>query len=519
MTEAEEIRDLINSEDLDHIKREKLKEEILPTVALHGQPKKTKGNGSIFLPSSVENLKKNLGESNYSLFKQLFTPYLKKSKVNVSYRTGNNTYNHRCSPSAETNLEFSKPLRNVALDLLEKKEDLDEAKENLKDFRKVKDLFKLLKAKYYLEKAKREGYFAENKDEFNEEVSTVLGFLDDNTVNKISKKVGSKGWLKLLPDELYSKAYYHSFNSQSCSRVKRFLVKRDAAEKMYNMISNLEPEEKIRNSFINFQNEFQPLLYRLSFLKLIKKKNEKNESVYISKIKDVYKETIKDLEEEGIVLAVDDRVIVEPNLEPGLNDRIKKLERKEEKAIEEWLETDFGEIRAKEDFSSSEKTKIEKEKPFTNRRKLRDRLRSCKGEIKWLDKHFPKKGLEFLSRLVDDLKNSCSEIKILTGAGYKNDHVDHKMRKDFKKLKEEMNNEDIEISFRVLEKSKLTDLHDRWIISKNHKWNVPPLNSILANQEAEIIETDSEISFEERWEEGDDILKDWNEIQKYINQS
>jgi len=93
------------------------------------------------------------------------------------------------------------------------------------------------------------------------------------------------------------------------------------------------------------------------------------------------------------------------------------------------------------------------------------------------------------------------------------------MRDDFERFKQEMENRDIEANLKVIgDEEKLRSMHDRWILSTEGAcWNVPPINSVYANQEAEILKTEEDLDFESWWSDAEDIMEDWNKIRKYIS--
>lgn len=151
---------------------------------------------------------------------------------------------------------------------------------------------------------------------------------------------------------------------------------------------------------------------------------------------------------------------------------------------------------------------IAPEKPFTNVMHLRKILAKCDGYIWWLDRHFEAKGFEPLIEAVD--ANKVKNVKILTG----NSHANDKMRKDFKRFHGEMNGRGINVECRViLDKDISQDIHDRWIISNNAIFNVPPINTIFKGQYAEINITDKQPPFDEWWGTATELLSGWNLIQ------
>lgn len=151
---------------------------------------------------------------------------------------------------------------------------------------------------------------------------------------------------------------------------------------------------------------------------------------------------------------------------------------------------------------------ISPEKPFTNVMHLRKILSDCEGYIWWLDRHFAAKGFEPLIESID--ANKVQEIRILSG----NSHVDENMKKDFKRFKEEMKRRGINTECRIiLDKTIFHDIHDRWIISNNVTYNVPPINSIYKGQFSEINITDKQPPFEKWWISATELFSGWNKIQ------
>jgi hypothetical protein len=173
----------------------------------------------------------------------------------------------------------------------------------------------------------------------------------------------------------------------------------------------------------------------------------------------------------------------------------------------QFKETEKVEERDRESYRITHRT------PYSNLVRFRKALRSCKGDLFWIDPHFTKKGLEPLAEEVTG--DDFDSLRILCGPA----HVATHMRDDFKRFQEEMENRDIEADLRVItSEEKLRNLHDRWILSsEGASWNVPPINSLYGNQEAEIHKTEDDIDFDDWWDSAKDIMQDWNSIQPHIN--
>lgn len=171
----------------------------------------------------------------------------------------------------------------------------------------------------------------------------------------------------------------------------------------------------------------------------------------------------------------------------------------------QFNEVDQVEERDQDSYRVSHRT------PYSNIKRLRRAIRACEGDLLWVAKHFSKKGLEPLSDEVTG--DRFTSVRILCGP----DNVTHKMRSDFERFEDEMRNRGVDAELRVMTNSGHLDLlHDRWILSDKSSWNVPPVNSLYRNQEAELHKVTEDITFDEWWDDAADIISDWNEIQRYI---
>lgn len=124
--------------------------------------------------------------------------------------------------------------------------------------------------------------------------------------------------------------------------------------------------------------------------------------------------------------------------------------------------------------------------PFSNIYNMRKALRVCQGSIYWVDKHFRKEGFEII---VDGLAyDGVKTITIISGM----DNVKQNAISDFSMLKEELHNRDIELNWRIINDSSFK-WHDRWLVSDNCCYNIPPVLSILKGQRADIIKLDDKL--------------------------
>lgn len=209
-----------------------------------------------------------------------------------------------------------------------------------------------------------------------------------------------------------------------------------------------------------------------------------------------------------------------PNLEKALRTHL--IPDLEESGIEENDYTRFLNYRAKrilnaieaatgEESIASEAQSLSPETPFTNEMYIRDLIRNCDSYLYWFDKYFTRRGLEFLIQEVDP--GDIDEIKILTGTA----QTDHELRSDFENFKQELEKQGVGVEMRVLSSQTMYKIHDRWLIAENQAYNIPSINTIGSNQYTEVSEAATRPPFSDWWDEADDILEDWNDVQKAIS--
>lgn len=161
-----------------------------------------------------------------------------------------------------------------------------------------------------------------------------------------------------------------------------------------------------------------------------------------------------------------------------------------------------------EEIKKQKKMFLSPEARYTNIKHLWSALRRCSGYIHWVDKHFSAKGLESLSEEADATK--IKEVKILSGPS---NNINEKLKRDFIRLKEELQSRGINMEFRVIcDDALLRKIHGRWIISKGICFNIPPINSIYQGQYDEIKETENIPPFEKWWKQGVNMLKNFGNI-------
>ncbi|MGH7812964.1 MAG: DEAD/DEAH box helicase [Candidatus Binataceae bacterium] len=132
---------------------------------------------------------------------------------------------------------------------------------------------------------------------------------------------------------------------------------------------------------------------------------------------------------------------------------------------------------------------IRPDKPFSNLVLLRNTLRDSEEFINWADLHFSARGLEELIDILDPAR--VRSVKILSGPANANERA----KKDFQRFCDELVPKGILAEWRILPGFA----HDRWIISKNACYNVPPINSLLKGDFAELLETPNRPPFDDWW--------------------
>lgn len=130
--------------------------------------------------------------------------------------------------------------------------------------------------------------------------------------------------------------------------------------------------------------------------------------------------------------------------------------------------------------------------PFSNVARLRKVLRSQSGVVTWADQHF---GARAFEELVDELDPSkVTELRIISGG--RDDVLTAKSYRDYERFKQEMDTKGIAVEWRV---DPTREWHDRWLVDGSKVYNVPPVNSLFANQYSEILASDERPPVEDWW--------------------
>jgi hypothetical protein len=130
--------------------------------------------------------------------------------------------------------------------------------------------------------------------------------------------------------------------------------------------------------------------------------------------------------------------------------------------------------------------------PFSNVARLRKVLRIQSGVVTWADQHF---GARAFEELVDELHpTKVTELRIISGGA--ESVVSAKSYRDYVRFQEEMATKGIAVEWRV---DPNREWHDRWLVDATKVFNVPPVNSLFANQYSEILATDERPPVDEWW--------------------
>jgi hypothetical protein len=160
-------------------------------------------------------------------------------------------------------------------------------------------------------------------------------------------------------------------------------------------------------------------------------------------------------------------------------------------------------------------TVIAPNKPYGNILALKKCFRECKEYLHWLERNLPKKVFEIIYEgLKDGDIDGVGEVKLLRGF---DETVDERYRSEVERLRGELVDHDVNVELRVICSKKVSNsIHGRFIYTKGQQFQLPPLNSILANQWDNIFKEVKFPPFEEYWKHGLDIVSQWTDIQRNI---
>jgi hypothetical protein len=127
---------------------------------------------------------------------------------------------------------------------------------------------------------------------------------------------------------------------------------------------------------------------------------------------------------------------------------------------------------------------VSPETPYSNLKRLREIIKSLKGTVYWIDKHFDKKAFDVLIDSLDATR--ITNFIIISGEANKTQSAVN----EFLRLKSELHSKGTIVEWKIItDQSTLSSFHDRWLCDSNSAWNVPPINSIFKGQESEMLKT------------------------------
>jgi hypothetical protein len=131
--------------------------------------------------------------------------------------------------------------------------------------------------------------------------------------------------------------------------------------------------------------------------------------------------------------------------------------------------------------------------PFSNVARFRKVLRIQSGVVTWADQHF---GARAFEELVDELDpTKVTELRIISGSA--ESVLSAKSYRDYVRFQEEMATKGISVEWRV---DPTREWHDRWLVDASKVFNLPPVNSLFANQYSEILASDERPPVDEWWD-------------------
>ncbi|MEG2687213.1 MAG: hypothetical protein RR954_08900 [Christensenellaceae bacterium] len=120
--------------------------------------------------------------------------------------------------------------------------------------------------------------------------------------------------------------------------------------------------------------------------------------------------------------------------------------------------------------------------PFSNIYNLRKVIRTCRGSVYWIDKHFRKEGFEIL---LDGLPfDGVSSVTVISGP----DNFTQSAKADYSALKSELSARLIVLNWKIITDSAFK-WHDRWLLADNQCHNIPPVLAIIRGQRSDILQT------------------------------
>jgi len=150
--------------------------------------------------------------------------------------------------------------------------------------------------------------------------------------------------------------------------------------------------------------------------------------------------------------------------------------------------------------------------PFDNKLAIINLIQKSNEFVYWVDKYFSIQGLTLIREYIP--ANNVETIKILTSPT----KINQEFRSLCKDLIKQMKQEEIKLEIRVLIDKKIySSIHDRYLITLDHAWNIPSPDIIKRGQYSHISEIENNVPFLTWWEKGKDLIEEWANIKSSIN--
>jgi len=157
-----------------------------------------------------------------------------------------------------------------------------------------------------------------------------------------------------------------------------------------------------------------------------------------------------------------------------------------------------------------------------NRQSLRRVIKNCKDYLYWDDPFFNIECFDFLEDLLEN--KSLKEIRML-GSIHRTG-INTEFLEQFKKIKHEMNERGISLSFRIETSDENREFHNRYVIGSNYLYDVPSVTELnrgrsapFSRHEPNSVTYKSISSDYEKWWNSPtavDMVKKWEIIQKAV---
>jgi len=141
--------------------------------------------------------------------------------------------------------------------------------------------------------------------------------------------------------------------------------------------------------------------------------------------------------------------------------------------------------------------------PYRNKRLMADLMGFAMHRLWWFDSHLPR---EALSLLYDHAAlGSLKEVRLLSAGRAELRPV---ALDDYQRLRAELGARNISVEWRcLLDKEDFTTKHDRWLLTDDRLWNVPPFTAVMQGKFGSLVLDMNAVPLADWWEAGTDMLE------------